>query len=48
MKMLKPSDLQFIVIKLGDFWKFFVTKLLTKVAQNIADFLVYFDKDLFL
>ena len=37
----------YIVTRLGDFLKFLVTNLLTKVRQNIADVLAYFEKDLF-
>ena len=31
------------VTRLGDFWKFLETKLLTKVAQNVGNFLGYFE-----
>ena len=31
------------VTKLGDFWKFLVTKFLSKVAQIICNFLGYFE-----
>ena len=34
------------VTRLGDFLKFMATSLLTRVAQNIGDFLGYFEKDL--
>ena len=36
------------VTRLGDFWKFLATNLLTKVAQNIGDFLGYFEKEHFM
>ena len=32
------------VSRLGDFWKFLLTNLVTKVAQLFVDFLGYYEK----